>query len=112
MAIEASGSGIILAVTNAVAGREAEFNKWYDEVHVKDLVAVPGIGAAQRYRVVAPNGMPAPPYEYLTIYRADVSPDAIFANLAATRDTRAISDSLAPGGGLWGFEAIGPRVTG
>jgi hypothetical protein len=112
MAVEVSGSGIILALTNVVSGREAEFNQWYDEVHVKDLVAVPGIGAAQRYRVVSASNMPAPPYEYLSIYRTDVPVDAVFANLAATRDTRAISDSLAPGGGLWGFEPIGPRVTG
>lgn len=110
--MEVSGSGIILALTNAVVGRESEFNQWYDDVHVKDLVAVSGIGAAQRYRFVPANNLPVPPYEYLTIYRTDVSPDAVFANLAATRDTRAISDSLAPGGGLWGFEPIGPRVTG
>ncbi len=109
--VEVPGSGIILALTNAVAGRDSEFNKWYDEVHVKDLVAVSGIGAAQRYRVAPTDNMPAPPYEYLTIYRTDVSPDSVFATLAATRDTRVISDSLAPGGGLWGFEPIGPRVT-
>ena len=111
MTLETSGTGIILALTNPVPGREAEFNKWYDDVHVKDLVAVAGIGAAQRYRVVAAKNLPASPYEYLTIYRTDVPLDQVFANMAATRDQRVISDSLGPGGGLWSFEPIGPRVT-
>jgi hypothetical protein len=111
MNLETSGTGIILALTNSVPDREAEFNKWYDEVHVKDLVAVPGIGAAQRYRVAAAKDLPASPYGYLTIYRADVPLDQVFASMAATRDQRMISDTLAPGGGLWAFEPIGPRVT-
>ncbi len=29
--------------------REAEFNKWYDEVHVPDVMATPGIVRANRY---------------------------------------------------------------
>jgi hypothetical protein len=111
MTLETSGTGIILALTNSVPGREAEFNKWYDDVHVKDLVAVPGIGAAQRYRVVAAKDLRQSPYDYLTIYRTDVPLDHVFASMAATRDLRTISDTLAPGGGLWAFEPIGPRVT-
>jgi hypothetical protein len=111
MTMETSGTGIILALTNSVPGREAEFNKWYDEVHVKDLVAVPGIGAAQRYRVVAAKDLPVAPYDYLTIYRTDVPLSEVVANMAASRDQRVISDALGPGGGLWTFEPIGPRVT-
>src|SRR5579862_3561067 len=101
MSLETSGTGIILALTNCLPGREAEFNRWYDDVHVKDLVAVPGIGAARRYRVVAAKDLPPSPYDYLTVYRTDVPLDQVFANMAATRDQRVISDTLAPGGGLW-----------
>lgn len=106
-----SGSGIILALTNSVAGREAEFNKWYDEVHVRDLVAVPGINEAQRFGVVSSNDLPRSPFDYLTIYRTEITLDQVFANMAATRGQRVISDSLAPGGGLWAFEPMGPPVT-
>jgi hypothetical protein len=111
MTLETSGTGIILALTNAVPGREMEFNKWYDDVHVNDLVAVPGIGAAQRYQVAAAKDLPASPYDYLTIYRTDVPLDQVFTSMAATRGQRMISDALAPGAGLWAFQPIGPRVT-
>ncbi len=53
----------MLALTNSVPGREAEFNGWYDEVHVKDLVAVPGIVAAQRYVAVPSGDAGGPPYQ-------------------------------------------------
>jgi hypothetical protein len=31
--------------------REDEFNRWYDEVHLPDLLKVPGLAAAERYRL-------------------------------------------------------------
>ena len=112
MTLETSGSGLILALANCVPGREAELNNWYDNVHLKDVVAVPGIGAAQRYRAVASEDLPASPYAYLTIYQADVPLHQALANMAATRAQRQTSDAMAPPGGLWAFQPIGPQVTG
>lgn len=37
-----------LVFTNCTPGREAEFNRWYDEVHIADLLRVPGIAGARR----------------------------------------------------------------
>ena len=31
-----------VALTNPVPGKEAEFNKFYDEIHVPDVLAAPG----------------------------------------------------------------------
>lgn len=111
MTSEVSGRAIMLALTNSVPGREAEFNTWYDDVHVKDLVAVPGIVAAQRYVVVPSNDATTAPYQYLTIYGTADPIDTVRANLAATRDRRVISDALAGGGAMWAFHPIGPRIT-
>jgi hypothetical protein len=108
---ESSDTAIMLALTNSVPGREADFNTWYDEVHIKDLVAVPGIVAAQRYLVVPSTDGADPPYQYLTIYRTEGSAESVRANLAASRDRRVISDALAPGGAMWTFQPMGPRVT-
>jgi hypothetical protein len=111
MTAEAPDSAIMIALTNSVPGREAEFNAWYDDIHVKDLVAVPGIVAAQRYLAVPSGDAPAALYQYLTIYRTEGSVDAVRANLAATRDRRIISEALAPGSAMWAFRPIGPRIT-
>jgi hypothetical protein len=35
--------------SNPVAGHEDEYNKWYNEQHAPDVVAVPGFVTAQRY---------------------------------------------------------------
>ena len=35
--------------SNPVAGHEDEYNKWYNEQHAPDVVAVPGFVTAQRF---------------------------------------------------------------
>lgn len=37
-----------LVFTNSAPGREEAFNRWYDEVHIGDLLRVPGIVGARR----------------------------------------------------------------
>ena len=39
-----------LILSKAVPGKEKEFERWYDERHLSDVVAVPGVVAARRYR--------------------------------------------------------------
>ncbi|MCU1594923.1 MAG: hypothetical protein JWO12_2315 [Frankiales bacterium] len=95
-----------LVLSNAVEGRDEEFNTWYDEVHVHDVCAVPGVTSARRYDLVqftpeVPEGMdavvpPPPPHRYLAVYDLDGSPsevfDEFFARMADGR--MALSDSL------------------
>lgn len=45
-------SGLLLVQTNSVAGREDEFNRWYSETHLADVLAVPGGVRAQPNAVV------------------------------------------------------------
>ena len=35
--------------SNPVAGKEDEFNEWYDKVHIPELLTVPGMLSATRY---------------------------------------------------------------
>ncbi len=42
----------LLVLSNPVTGQEDEFNAWYTNIHILDLVKVPGIVAAQRFRRV------------------------------------------------------------
>lgn len=42
----------LLVLSNPVTGQEDEFNAWYTNIHILDLVKVPGIVAAQRFQRV------------------------------------------------------------
>ncbi len=60
----------LLVATNAVAGRDDEFNNWYNNQHIPDALEVPGYVAAQRFALagVQMPGAPASPWRYLAIY--------------------------------------------
>lgn len=65
---------VLMVMTNPVeASRDAEFNEWYDTVHLRDVLAVPGFVAASRYRIseaqVTPAGADA--HRYLAIYEVE-----------------------------------------
>jgi len=44
-------SGIFVIPGNYVAGRFAEYQKWYDEVHLPEVTATPGMAAMRRGRL-------------------------------------------------------------
>jgi len=48
--------------------REDEYNKWYSGAHIPDVLAVPGITGARRYKLL--SGDDAEPV-YLAIYELD-----------------------------------------
>jgi hypothetical protein len=55
------------------AGREDEFNRWYDEVHLPDSVANGSFTAMHRYEAVGPGYRAAP---FLSIAEADYGNEA------------------------------------
>jgi hypothetical protein len=61
---------------------EDEYNTWYDEVHLKELMAVPGVVGARRYRLR--EGGPSPSeHRYLALYELDGPPEAVLAALGS-----------------------------
>jgi hypothetical protein len=59
------GTGLLMLWTDVDAAYEAEFNRWYDEEHIKHLLSVPGFLSAGRY--VALKGGP----KYLAMYELE-----------------------------------------
>ena len=57
--------------SNAVPGREAEFDSWYDEVHLPEVLAIPGFLSAQRYRLSEQQMFPDQRYGWLAVYEID-----------------------------------------
>ncbi len=81
-----NGPIIQLVFSNAVEGRDDEFNDWYDNVHVPDLLGIPGVLSAQRYDLLetAINknpAMPPPAHRYLCVYEMEGDVDAIMAKI-------------------------------
>lgn len=88
-----------VVLTNAVEGRDAEFNEWYTNTHLSDVLAVPGIVSAQRY-VLADfqRGANPQPYKYLAIYEietADLKWVAEEIGRRAGSSAMVISDAMA-----------------
>lgn len=75
MAAEADPGGILIALSNAVPGREDQFNDWYTGTHIPEILRLPGFVSAQRYEVDEAAGADVP-YRYATVYRVEGSPAA------------------------------------
>ncbi len=58
----------LVVFSNALEGRDADYNDWYDNQHIDDVLAVPGFYRAQRLTIERTlSGEPAD-YKYLAIY--------------------------------------------
>ena len=62
----------ILLVSTAPAGaeRDQEYNDWYTNRHLADVVTVPGFVSAQRFKLADPMGFPHD-HRYLAIYEVE-----------------------------------------
>jgi hypothetical protein len=65
----------LLVLTNAVKGRDDEFNRWYDNQHIPDALDVPGYVTAQRFHLadVQMAGAPHSQWRYLAIYEIETN---------------------------------------
>ncbi|MDT5015671.1 MAG: hypothetical protein QOD39_1831 [Mycobacterium sp.] len=79
---------IFIVLTNPIEGEDEAFNKWYDAQHVPEVLAVPGVVAAQRYDIAEvnvpddedlPAQLPPPTHRYLVIYELDSDPDVVMS---------------------------------
>ena len=90
-----------IVYSSPVEGREAEYNQWYDKQHLPDLLKIPGVIAARRYRIAKDQrgGPPASLSRYMAVYEIDTSDlKSVFAEVNARRGTPAMVmlDALDP----------------
>ena len=86
-----------LVFSNPVAGKDDEFNDWYDNVHVPEILAIPGVLSAQRYalcetKILRDAGRTAA-HQYLCIYEMEGDVDAIMAKITEAVGSGAINMS-------------------
>ena len=64
--------------------REAEYNDWYTNTHLPEVLAVDGITAARRYKVSSATPVGPDAYEYCAVYELEADDlDAIVGELNA-----------------------------
>jgi hypothetical protein len=82
-----------IVYTSPAAGREDEYNAWYDDIHLPEFCALPGVISGRRFKV-AGEGKP----RYAAIYELSAHPDEVFSAMnAGVKDgTVHMSDALDP----------------
>jgi hypothetical protein len=93
---------IQIVFANPVEGKDDEFNEWYENVHIPDLLAIPGMLSAQRFdlhdaEIYRTMGI-TPEHRYLTIYEMEGDVDAILLKVQEGVDSGKIvmSEYLDP----------------
>jgi len=92
---------LVVQANPSTPEREEEFNRWYDESHLPDVLRVDGYRAAQPFRLVEgvplAEGLPLPAQRYLAVYELetdDLEGAAQRLREQVLQGTIAISDTL------------------
>ena len=64
------GKYIFMVFANAVDGKDDAFNDWYTNVHLDEVLQVPGFASGQRFEV-AGDPAPDPTHNYLAMYELE-----------------------------------------
>lgn len=111
------GEYILIVYSNAAEGRDEEFNKWYNEVHLPDVLALPNFTSARRFKLIdfkLDEEAPDPVHQYVAYYhlRCD-DPGAALGDLRDRVLTGKIlmSESMAPDFQAVAYHAVCENMT-
>jgi hypothetical protein len=88
---------VFVVFTEPVEGLDAEYNEWYSNQHIPDVLALDGITAARRFKLAEMNPPQAANPPYLALYEIeadDVSQIPAAIRLAIEEGRMPISDAL------------------
>ena len=83
------GTGLLMVWCDVPGDREDEFNRWYNEEHIAEILTVPGVLSAARYEAV--KGGP----KHLAAYELE-SPAAVLGDGFTKRTKSKWSETMGP----------------
>jgi hypothetical protein len=95
------GKYVFVVFTRPVEGRDAEYNEWYDSVHIPDLERLDGVLGARRFRLAEMDRPQTEHPPYLALYELDVDDVSEFPRTiqrAVAEGRMPISDALDTSG--------------
>ncbi len=100
---------LVLVLTEPTEGQSEEFDRYYEQDHIDEVLATTGWTSGQRFKLADEAGAPCP-LPYLALYETwEDNPKAAIQRMNDTRDQRAQSKSLNKRtAGVWVFEETGP----
>lgn len=85
---------LVLILTEPTEGNEAEYNDYYENLHLDEVLATTRLTSAQRFKLAGEAGE-ACPLPYLAVYETEAeSADEVLRDLNETRAQRQQSDAL------------------
>jgi hypothetical protein len=104
-----------LVFSNPIDGEADEYNRWYSEEHMLDVLSVDVVSAAQRFEFAASIDGPEPHQRFPAIYEIEANnPHEAMTAIDKARATGKMrgTTALDPNTLQWYFRPLGPRVTG
>ena len=111
---------LLVVMTNPTDGNEDEYNDWYSDVHLDEVVEIPEFVSAQRFKladtqlkdILTPEERRdsthgEPQHRYLALYEmeADTAADAVQA-LRQARPNFQMTDALSKELNVWAYTPI------
>lgn len=85
----------MVVTSEPVPGREDEYNDWYQNVHLGELVALEGFVSARRYRLTR-SLVEGESHPYMAIYEIETDDiDAVLGNLVRVAESKGLTMSDA-----------------
>jgi hypothetical protein len=91
-----SSEYILYTVSSPAEGREAEYHAWYDDVHLPEFCALPGVVSGRRFQVTGPKAGAKP--LYAAVYEMSKDPAEVLAAMfeGVKAGTIHLSDAIDP----------------
>jgi hypothetical protein len=89
--------GVMIVQTGCDPSREDEYNDWYSNTHIPEVLAVPGFVGARRYKVHQPAVGAPPSHAYLSVY--EIEAEELTAPMQELR-ARSAAGQTTPGVGM------------
>jgi hypothetical protein len=104
----------LIALTNPIEGREDDFNDWYTNEHLADVLKLPGVIAAQRYTLGEVQHRKGPlDWKYMAVYEIEIDDISETLNALAAAsgtETMPLSSALSPDRMVWIYRPITERI--